>query len=33
MVLTTAGEEVKLRAGTAVEVSLTQPLTLLIPKG
>ena len=30
MVLTTAGEEVKLRAGTPVEVSLTQPLTLLI---
>ena len=31
MVLTTAGDEVKLRAGTTVELSLSQPLTLLIP--
>ena len=33
MVLTTAGDEVELRAGTAVEVGLMQPLTLLIPTG
>ena len=30
MVLTTAGDEVELRPGTAVEISLIQPLTLLI---
>ena len=33
MVLTTAGQEVLLRPGTPVEVSLAQPLVLLIPKG
>ncbi len=32
MVLTTAGQEVLLRPGTPVEVSLAQPLVLLIPK-
>ena len=31
--LTTAGEEVRLRSGTPVEVSLTQPLVLLISEG
>lgn len=31
MVLTTAGNEVELRPGTTVDVSLSQPLTLLIP--
>ena len=31
MVLTTAGEEVRLRPGTPVEVRLVQPLVLLIP--
>ena len=31
MVLTTAGDEVELRPGTTVEVSLLQPVTLLIP--
>ena len=33
VVLTTAGEEVRLRPGTPVEASLAQPLVLLIPKG
>ncbi len=33
LVLTTAGEEVRLRPGTPVEASLAQPLVLLIPKG
>ncbi len=33
MVLTTAGTEVLLRPGTPVEVSLAEPLVLLIPKG
>ncbi len=33
MVLTTAGDEVELRAGTPVEVSLAQPLVMLVPKG
>ncbi len=32
-VLTTAGEEVRLRPGTPVEARLAQPLVLLIPKG
>ena len=31
MVLTTAGNEVELRPGTTIDVSLSQPLTLLIP--
>ena len=31
VVLTTAGDEVRLRPGTAVEVRLTQPLVVLIP--
>ena len=31
MVLTTAGNEVELRPGTTLDVSLLQPLTLLIP--
>ena len=31
MVLTTAGDEIELRPGTPVEVSLTQPLVVLIP--
>jgi len=33
LVLTTAGEEVRLPPGTPVEASLAQPLVLLIPKG
>ena len=33
LVLTTAGEEVRLRPGTPVEANLAQPLVLLIPKG
>ena len=32
MVLTTAGDEVELRSGTPVEVSLAQPLILVVPK-
>ncbi len=33
LVLTTAGEEVRLRPGTPVEANLAQPLVLLVPKG
>lgn len=33
MVLTTAGDEVELPAGSPVAVSLSQPLTLMIPNG
>ena len=33
LVVTTTGEEVELRAGTPVEVSLSEPLVLLIQKG
>ena len=33
MVLTTGGDEVELRPGTSVDVTLTQPLVLLVPKG